>query len=150
MTGIRLQHSIDVSEVQKALAKTAGLDQRELAEEIGDYVLSETLFNFDQTQTPDGKQWTPSQRANETAGKTLQHHGHLRDSYNYLVGLAGGFVEIGSNLIYAAIHHFGGETGRKSARFEMEARSALGITDEMESEIGDMTLAFYGEPWGGV
>lgn len=146
MTGIRLQHSIDISEADRAFAEMHRLNPALLADEIGDYVLSETLFNFDQTQTPDGVQWVPSQRAEEAGGKTLQWFGHLRDSYNYIVGFGGDFVEIGSNLIYAAIHHFGGETGRKSARFEMTARPALGITDEMEAEIGDMALAFYGKP----
>jgi phage virion morphogenesis protein len=150
MSGIRLEHKIDVSEAQRALANLYGLDQRQLADEIGHYVLSETLHNFDQAQTPEGEQWKKSKRAESDGGKTLQHHGHLRDSYNYIVGLGGDFVEIGSNMIYAAIHHFGGETGRKSARFEMDARPALGLTDEMESEIGDMTLAFYGKPLGGL
>ena len=50
-------------------------------------------------------------------------------------------VEIGSALVYAAIHHFGGETGRIGHRFTLPARPVLGITDRHERRIGDELIA---------
>ena len=111
-----------------------------LMDEIGDFILSETLINFDLEQTPEGEDWTPSQRAKSQGGKTLQDSGRLRDSYVY--DAQRDQVEIGSNTIYSLIHHAGGKAGRNQS-VELPARPALGITSELESEIGDMTLDFY-------
>lgn len=147
MAGVRTVYDIDVKQPLQAMQAVRGLDPRLLADEIGDYVLSETLFNFQDEQTPEGEPWEPSQRALDENGKTLQDRGHLRDSYTYVVSLAGDQVEIGSNMIYAAIHHFGGEAGRNKA-VTLPARPALGITPAMEQDIGDMALAFYGRPLG--
>ncbi len=145
MTGVALNYSVDFTDPLRALEQLRGADRRLLADEIGDYVLSETLINFDQEQTPEGEGWEPSLRAIEENGKTLQDYGHLRDSYTYLVALNGDSVEIGSNLIYAAIHHFGGEAGRKSARIDLPARTALGLTADMEADIELMTIEFFNE-----
>ena len=111
-----------------------------LMDEIGDFVLSETLINFDLEQTPEGEDWTPSQRAKSNGGKTLQDSGRLRDSYVY--DAQRDQVEIGSNTIYSLIHHAGGKAGRNQS-VDLPARPALGITSELEREIGDMTLDFY-------
>ena len=111
-----------------------------LMDEIGDFILSETLINFDLEQTPEGEDWTPSQRAKSQGGKTLQDSGRLRDSYVY--DAQHDQVEIGSNTIYSLIHHAGGKAGRNQS-VDLPARPALGITSELESEIGDMTLDFF-------
>lgn len=139
----------------RVMKKLADADTQSLMEEIGDYVLSETLLNFEQEQTPEGQPWDKSIRAREGGGKTLQDRGHLRDSYTF--DALSDQVEIGSNVIYAAIHHFGGTIKGKDgnlkfkignrwsqkAEVEIPARPALGITDGMETEIGDLALDFY-------
>jgi phage virion morphogenesis protein len=144
MTGVALNYKIDFSDPIRALEQLRGADRRLLAAEIGDYVVSETLLNFENQQTPEGESWEPSLRAQEEGGKTLQDFGHLRDSYTYAVALNGDSVEIGSNMIYAAIHHFGGEAGRNKA-VTLPARTALGLTPEMETEIELMTIDFFNE-----
>ncbi len=124
----------------RVLMGLARANTEPMFDDIGDYLLSETLINFDREQTPEGEPWTPSQRAASTGGKTLQHKGHLRDSYVY--DARPDQVEIGSNLIYSAIHHYGGEAGRGGS-VEIDPRPALGITPEMENEIGDIAVDFY-------
>lgn len=144
--GIWAEYSINIKRPRQAMQDLLDLNPADLAADIGDYLLSETLLNFDQEQTPEGDKWEASQRALNEGGKTLQDRGHLRDSYVYQVLGGGEAVEIGSNIIYAAIHHFGGKTGRRNKRIELPARQALGLTPGMESEIGDMALEFYGAP----
>ena len=50
-------------------------------------------------------------------------------------------MEVGSALVYAAIHHFGGPTGRASHRFNMVARPVMGMTPAIEKRIGDLLIA---------
>jgi phage virion morphogenesis protein len=47
-------------------------------------------------------------------------------------------VVVGSNLPYAAIHNFGGEAGRKSARVFIPARPYVMLQDEDRAEMNDM------------
>jgi len=44
-------------------------------------------------------------------------------------------VEVGTNKVYAAIHQFGGEAGRKSKRVTIPARPYLLVQDEDIAEI---------------
>ena len=134
---VTLQNMALPSEVLKRLSR---INTQPMMDEIGDFILSETLHNFDQQQTPEGEDWKPSQRAKAKGGKTLQDTGRLRDSYVY--DAQRDQVEIGSNTIYSAIHHYGGRAGRNQSA-EMPERPAMGITDDIENEIGDITLAFY-------
>lgn len=141
MTGIVLHTELrDFGVPERVLRRLADADTEPLMAEIGEYVLSQTLRNFDQEQTPDGERWTPSKRAERDGGKTLQDKGHLRDSYAYEASRDS--VEIGSNIIYAAIHHVGGKAGRNRS-VTIEPRPALGITEEDRAEIGEQTLDFY-------
>ncbi|MFI5448075.1 phage virion morphogenesis protein [Polaromonas sp. UC242_47] len=130
--------------------------------EIGEYMLGNVQDNFDGQRLFDGTAMPPSKAAQgrtthwkannrskgrvrgnaRAAGKTLIDRHHLYDSYVYQ--LAGSGVEIGSALIYAAIHHFGGETGRLGHRFTMTARPVLGVAPAQERAIGDFMVAAIG------
>lgn len=158
MAGISLHANLSSLKLpQEVLERLGKVDTQPARQEIGEYLLAETLNNFEQEQTPEGKPWQPSFRAQEQGGKTLQQRGHLRDSYTYLDNVSS--IEVGSNLIYAAIHHQGGVIKGKSgnlkfkvgdrwvqkAQVEIPARPALGITDENLNEIGDILLDFYAE-----
>lgn len=141
MTGLTLQVRFqDWDLPPRILAELGQADTTPLMREIGDFVRSETWRNFDEQQTPEGQRWKPSQRALREGGTTLREYGILRDSYTY--DARRDQVEIGSNVIYAAIHHYGGETGRNHAT-KIDPRPALGLTSEMEADIGDMALDFY-------
>lgn len=125
------------------------LPVQQLLDDIGFYLLNTTLERFEAEETPEGESWEKSYRADKDGGKTLQDKGHLRDSYTY--NLFGGEegVEVGSNLIYAAIHHEGGEIKGKNGKLKFRignswvqkekvvipARPALGINSDDEQEI---------------
>lgn len=141
MSGLGMRVTLQNMDLSKQmLRRLERANTQPLMDEIGDVVLSETLINFDLEQTPEGEDWTPSQRAKSKGGKTLQDSGRLRDSYVY--DAQRDQVEIGSNTIYSLIHHAGGKAGRNQS-VDLPARPALGITNELESEIGDITLDFY-------
>lgn len=141
MSGIVLHAQLrDFGIPARVLRHLADADTEPLMEEIGEYVLSQTLLNFAQEKTPDGERWKPSRRAERDGGKTLQDRGHLRDSYAYEASRRK--VDIGSNMIYAAIHHFGGKAGR-GKKATIDPRPALGITDTDRAEIGAQVLDFY-------
>jgi phage gpG-like protein len=71
--------------------------------------------------------------------KTLIGKGtaHLRNSYTHQPTRDG--LEIGSNKVYAAIHHFGGKTGR-GLRVTLPPRPVMGMTPEHRNAIGDILI----------
>jgi len=137
--GLKIEYDLDLAQPTRALNALSDIDKQQLAEDIGELLLEETLFNFEKEQSPTGEKWTQSQRAAD-GGKTLQDFGHLRDSIVYLASSDG--VEIGSALVYAAIHQFGGNAGRNNS-VEIEARPFLGLNDSLETEIGEMVTDAY-------
>lgn len=158
MTGIRLDYDLNVELPLNRLQALSQADESELLEQIGEQLLQATLLRFDAEETPDGDAWEPSYRAKTEGGKTLQDHGHLRDSYTYQV--SDGSVAIGSDMIYAAIHHEGGVIKAKASgklkfkvgdrwvqtdQVEMPARPALGISADDEADIDEIVRDFYQE-----
>ena len=113
-------------------------------DEIGSYLEDRTLGRFERGEAPDGTPWLPSQRALDENGKTLIDKGLLMASINYEASTDA--VTVGSNVIYAAIHQFGGETGRNRA-VEMPARPYLGVNDADLDEI-EMIVADYVSDFG--
>jgi phage gpG-like protein len=153
---------IDNSILLKNLNLLAAADARKFAgvrREIGEYMLGNVQDNFDGQRLFDGSPmpqskaaqgrtttWKRSNKklgrvkgAERASGKTLIAAHHLYDSYVYQLTSAG--VEIGAALIYAAIHHFGGDTGRPGHRFEMTARPVLGVSTKQEMMLGELVIA---------
>lgn len=81
-------------------------DLTPVLDDIGAELESSTLERFETNIAPDGTPWEPSKRGAETKTPTLVLDGDLRDSIHYVV--EGDAVEVGSNLIYSAIHQTGG------------------------------------------
>lgn len=103
--------------------------------EIGEAMVSRTQQRFLTGTGPDGEPWEPSGRALAEGGKTLVDHGILRSSIDYKAGSGG--VEIGSNLVYAAIQELGGDAGRGGS-VHLPARPYLGLDDADQDEIADI------------
>ena len=109
-------------------------DFRPLLESVGAEVESQTRRRISEEKaTPDGTPWQPwSDDYAETrhgGHSLLEGEGELLDSIQFLVG--SDQVEIGSNLIYAAIHQHGGyEVG-----MTIPARIYLGISPENEEDL---------------
>lgn len=104
---------LDVTEVNKAIdalqnpRKTAPL-----MDNLGRIVVSDTLLNFRAQSAPDGTPWEPTARG----GQILRDTGRLRNSIAYETE-GSDTVYIGTNLIYAAIHQFGGTIEAKNAPY---------------------------------
>lgn len=142
MAGVQLDiNRADFDRVDRALGNAIRGSNGDLMAILADFVLSETQMNFEREQTPDGSAWPKSQRAAETGGKTLQDTRRLRNSYTYIANDLR--AEIGTNVIYAAIHHHGGDTGRGHA-VTLPSRPALGITLEMQGEMHQLYTDWMG------
>lgn len=115
-----------------ALAKPAAFNS--VLQDIGEDVLGDVQDNIAYQKLADGSGMPQSAAAVKRGGKTLLDRGHLRDSYAYQI--AGGILAVGSNMVYAAIHHFGGKTGR-GHKINITARPVLGINSQRELAIGD-------------
>lgn len=82
---------------------------------IADIMRTQTLERFEAETGPDGVRWRPSQRAIEDGGLTLTDSGHLKQSISAASDATSAVV--GTNLLYAAIHQFGGTMrGRQGAK----------------------------------
>lgn len=141
MSGTALRFGFDHSRITQHLALLAIMDARGfdgLRREIGEYMLGEVQDNLDGQRLADGGPMPQSKAAIKRAGKTLIDKHHLYDSYVYQLPAHG--VEIGAALVYAAIHHFGGETGR-GHRITLPARPVLGVGERQERRIGDFLIA---------
>lgn len=106
------QITIDLSGlgmVQDRLDKLAGIDYRRVLDTIGTVVEVQTRRRLGSEKTsPEGQRWQEwsSRYANSGRGrKKLERSSGLIDSLTHTVGH--NKVEIGSNLVYAAIHQFG-------------------------------------------
>lgn len=117
--------------LQKLLSRLGDLTP--VMDEIGAHLAQTTAERFESGTGPDGKKWKPSIRAQAQGGLTLVDSGRLRDSITWRAGRDS--VEIGSNLIYAAIHQMGGEAGRNHS-VKLPARPYLGVSAGDEREIG--------------
>lgn len=109
--------------------------------EIGEMLKRSTDERFDRQVAPDGTPWADidgetmiAKRGTPGEGKILTHTTRLRRSINYQV--VGDGLLVGTNVLYAAIHQLGGETGSRGRRFEMIARPFLGLSaDDKERAI---------------
>lgn len=142
MTAPVLRVGFDAAPITRHLARLALLDPSRydgVRREIGEYMLGEVQDALDGQKLFDGQAMPQSAAAIARKGKTLIAKHHLYDSYTYQ--LVGAGLEIGSPLAYAAIHHFGGETGRPGHRFTMTARPVLGMSADQERQLGDLLIA---------
>ena len=135
MTGTALGMKFEDGPLRSHLARLSA--RREWAKarrEIGEFMVGDIQDNLDGQKLFDGGAMPQSKAAIKRKGKTLIKDHHLYDSYVYQ--LAHGGVEVGSAKAYAAIHHFGGETGRSGHRFQMLARPVMGVAIRQELQIG--------------
>ena len=134
---------------QLARAMRAGSDLTLPMNEISDGMLDRVLNRFQAERSPAGVPWKKSQRAAETAGKTLQYQKYLYAALDRRSGAA--FAEAGvkgggPQETYAAIHQFGGTIrpkkkkalsfgGRLVSKVIMPARPYLGFGDDDRADI---------------
>jgi phage virion morphogenesis protein len=146
---MRVSGSAAIDARLAALAAANG-DLSDLMDILGLYLESSTIERFDTETAPDGSKWTPSRRAREQGGKTLTDSARLKSSISHRSSATE--AEVGTNVIYARIHQYGGTIRPKNGEYltfalpgglgfrrvsqvTMPARPFLGLSDEDETEI---------------
>ena len=114
MSGISTRLTLDDVQARAVLAgwMRAGEDLYDLMDPIGAALLGNVLDRFDAGRAPNGAAWPKSRRAAQEGGQTLVDSARLRNSMTFEPAPAS--VTVGSNVIYAAIHQFGGTIRAKS------------------------------------
>lgn len=152
-----LRFRLDARQATRAIGRLIRRlrEPRSAYDQIGSYLVTSTLERFQRGHGPGGAPWKRSARADRQGGQTLVDRGRLRDSITHNVLPDG--VEVGTSVVYAAIHQFGGRTKpriirarnaralripgigfRKSVRHpgsQIPARPFLGIDDNDERQI---------------
>lgn len=113
MPTLKITARINDREFRRTLQRLerAGTDLQTVFADIGEYGLLSIEDRFSHQIGPDGRPWAdlhPQTRAQKRHPKILTESGRLRGSYIYRAG--SDQVEIGTNVRYAAIHQFGGQT----------------------------------------
>jgi len=99
-------------------------DMTPAMDEIGAAIKLSVKRNFEEQGRP--SRWQPSRRAQREGGQTLSDTGRLRNSFTHRAEPHQ--VTVGTNVIYAAILHFGGKTGpRKITAQKGKALNIPGI-----------------------
>jgi phage virion morphogenesis protein len=155
----------DFDRIGEIIGRLIRIDMTPLYSEIGGIVEESVDRNFreggrfapgdEPGEWVGGSQrWLPSQRAQGStskerrrktkgsgaAGQTLLDTGRLAASLTYQVSPNG--VTFGTNVIYGAIHHFGGQAGRKRS-VTLPARPWLVIQEEDYSDIEEAVERFF-------
>ncbi len=106
MAGARL--TVDLDPVRDAIGRlaAAGRETRGLMDAIGAHVEARTAERFESESGPGGTKWPPSLRARTEGGQTLTDTGRLRASIGREA--TDTTATVGTNVVYAAIHQFGG------------------------------------------
>jgi phage virion morphogenesis protein len=126
---------------------------QQLAEAIGEALVSSTQQRFEDQERPDGSKWEPSLRAKNEGGVTLTDKGTLKKSIGYAASPAK--VTVGTSMKYAAIHQRGGTIRGKKGKLKfplpgggfaqvdqvaVPERSYLGLSEEDVKEVREMMV----------
>ena len=143
--GIRME-GLDAALAGLRSAAQGLADATPLYDEIGAEGALSTQRRFETETDPDGKIWPKSWRAKQDGGKTLQGRPpRLLDSITHNAGP--NFAEWGSNVLYAAIHNFGGvirAKNGKSLRFSVKGRGANRAKDVFVKSVTIPRRTFIG------
>ena len=112
--------------------------------QIGGVMLAAVEQNFDTEGARIGKRWKPSLRAKRDGGKTLQDTGRLAGSFVIKADRTSAIV--GTNVVYAAIHQFGGKTGR-GHKLILPARPFLGLNSQDKNDIVKKIVSAIQRPY---
>ncbi|WP_027366937.1 phage virion morphogenesis protein [Desulfocurvibacter africanus] len=128
-----------IDRLAKRLERLRHLDTRGLLDDIGATVEAQARERIaSEKESPEGEPWqawSERYRLTRVGDKSLlSDQGHLYDSITHTQGIVGDTVEVGTNLVYAAIHQFGGQAGRRGSA-TIPARPYLGLSEGNVSDL---------------
>lgn len=140
-------YRVDTAGHTEALATLSAIVARldhplPMYEDIGQSLVTSTLMRFEQGRGPDGNPWPPSLRVRQHGGLTLVEREGLKRSQT--ANASDGGVEVGTNVIYAAIHQFGGVI-QKAARQHTTYRKYDPREDELSSRFVKKSQSNFAE-----
>ncbi|WP_439605411.1 phage virion morphogenesis protein [Shinella sp.] len=151
MTGISYKVTIDDSDMRTKLVELiARMEDAEVFyADVGDHLLNSVDDRFEKEEGPDGEKWkglSEVTQAREGMGEhtrsgILWVSGTLKGSINREVDSTS--VRIGSDVPYAAIQHFGGESKGYMKGAVIPPRPYLGLSAEDEAEILAMAESYF-------
>lgn len=114
MAGASIKLDLSTEALAAALAKlaAAGEDATPAMQRVGSFLETDTLLRFERETGPDGRKWPQSLRARHSGGQTLTDTARLRQSI--VSEATATSAAVGTNLVYAAIHQFGGTIKREA------------------------------------
>jgi phage virion morphogenesis protein len=167
MAGAQIKITVKDKPVTDALARLVrgGGPLIACLKNIGVALVKSTRARFAAQAGPDGKPWAklnPDYAKGKRGPKILQEHGHLLGSIVYQ--LTGRRLAVGTNLVYGAIHQFGGVIVPRSAsalvfrmgghlvfarKVTIPARPYLGVSPGDQKTILGIIQDHAEEAWSG-
>lgn len=164
--GATMQLSGELQELKQTIRNIENFDYKGLNAAIGEAIRTSTVLRFNKEKDPENQSWTKSIRATKEGGQTLSETATLKNSITQRKSIHATKkgVEVGTNVIYAAVHNFGHDFGeitiraknKKVLRFKigdkwiskkevkiklvMPKRQFLGINDDDQEEIKAMMI----------
>ena len=146
MSGVSLQIDLQGEEaIATALANLAhrASHLEPALKDMGEHFMRSIDERFDAQKSPDGQPWEPNKPATlakKRRPEILTESKRLRDSIVYNVEDGG--LEIGTNVIYGAIHQLGGQAGRGVT---LPERPYLGVSDDDRDAILEIASDYLAE-----
>lgn len=145
MTGVG--YRVDLSGQAEALAAFGAIVSRldhpqPMYEDIGASLVTSTQKRFEDGRAPDGNPWPPSMRVRAHGGKTLVLSRRLELSQTSIASDNG--VEVGTNVVYAAIHQLGGVI-QKAAHRHTTYRKYDARKDELSTRFVKKSKSNFAE-----
>lgn len=146
MTGMSYQVTVDNTSMEAGLKRRLAQmdDLTPFHAMVGEHMLLSLDERFETETAPDGTPWqrhAPATIANRLARfgnaplTILRQSGHLAGSFNYRANAEE--MRLGTPVVYAAIHHFGGEAG-VNRKVTIPPRPILGLSPDNERAINEM------------
>ncbi len=158
MSGATITVELDTEIICERLSRICEVvsDLTPLMDRIGASMVASTQDRFERGIAPDGTNWIPS-----ASPQPLLKEGHLQDSITH--NPTSDHVDVGSDMIYAAVHQLGAVIKAKNAKLcfqagkgmvivekvEIPARQYLGLSDDDEKSILFITEQFLNEALNG-
>ena len=112
MSGFSMQTSGDWKKWTEALQKAGNINYEKVHKKMGEALVSNAHLRFVDEKSPSGEVW---KKGYKKSGQTLSNTARLSSSITYKASKK--HVEVGTNVIYAAIHQFGGKIKAKKKNF---------------------------------